>query len=1298
MPYNLSPTDIAQYVRLENCERYLSFKLHREKVNELSKKWGVRVQPLTPLLSDLGTSFERNVVDHIGKKGEKVIDLEEGKFEDFIRMMNEVAVPTIFFQPTLQAQLWDYEFHGRADAIRVLKDKEGLFHIHVADVKASRVEHMEYRLQIAVYSLMLRKIAETQGWKVGEIKGSVLLRGETGEIPLLEQNTPTFDLEMHETIAERLMAFPDSVVTRVAREAFEDVFYHLSYKCDGCFYNHLCMHDSAERLDLALTPNITAVEKRVLLNEGIKTLPMLADLMSLPEEGKGNVLMPNPAYAKQYANLQNRWPVAPNLPFLVQRARAAMKSFDSSVESRPFLYGGGWGTLPNDEEHPGLVKVFIDTQYDYLLDRVYLLSALVKGPNGKRASVKYAEEPPTEDDERNLLKEWVHEVLEAIGEVADGKSAPIHLYCYSSYDQNVLLKALKRHLEMVAAFPAFFDIMTQSPALNQPIISFLADELKERSNLGMVCMPLHDVARRWGFSWKGEEYNCNEMFRTRLFDNHRAMKRGKDGSLTPLPHGTEGDEEGRQFIESAARFNSQIPLEYAYAAWDCLPEGEEDSKLLEPFRGIELKHLEYFALQRVLALEHIEGSIKNKPRFIQKDPITLPAIDFQDAPQDLSKSLEEFMHMEHHSSLQAKLLIYSLPVDRRVQAGQTLLLRYEKSEGGLTVFEPLFKEIGLDPELAMNGCKLKEGDWVVMNDASDVTLSANKVKNGRLAIIKELSIKRVAIDLLGLTQYHKKFAYPHSNNLNPVVGEYYCLDMMADDLNGDKILAALQNIGENTFYKWLNHKPKAGPVEKQDFQEKFLAQVETLLAARKRKLTARQREIISEHADEPLLLVQGPPGTGKSYTLAWAILGRMANAIMQGKAFRVVISCKTHNAINVVLKALAEAHTHLTAIGMTQLGGKALQELKIYKIGTEDNSTAPIGVIGLDPFLHKGELAALLNQNILIFGATSGGLYNVMRYSSYTGKDIEWNRKVFDLLVIDEASQMSVPEGVLAGAFMKDDGHMIVVGDHRQMPPITSHPWKDEQKRTITTSRPYLSLFEFLVESGFPLVALDESFRLHENLAKFLSDNIYSKDGIHFFSRKKDTILSMPKIGDYVDAVLSPENPIVVIEHGEMSSQQFNPVELELTRPLIDACVKYLSLDGKNGIGVVVPHRAQKVLLCQQFPDLARVNSIDTVERFQGDERDVIIVSATASDPDYVRSEASFLLSLNRLNVAISRPRKKLIVIASKTVIDLLTTDLEVFENSIIWKRLYYTYANKVLLKTTINHFPVIVKGRIAIV
>ena len=90
----------------------------------------------------------------------------------------------------------------------------------------------------------------------------------------------------------------------------------------------------------------------------------------------------------------------------------------------------------------------------------------------------------------------------------------------------------------------------------------------------------------------------------------------------------------------------------------------------------------------------------------------------------------------------------------------------------------------------------------------------------------------------------------------------------------------------------------------------------------------------------------------------------------------------------------------------------------------------------------------------------------------------------------------------------------------------------------------------------------------------------------------------------------------------------------------------------------------------------------------------MIIVSATASDPDYVRHEADFLVNLNRLNVAISRPRYKLIVIASRSVIDLLTSDLDIFENSVLWKRLFYHYTPDLLYEECNNGIEITVKGR----
>src|SRR6185312_4643596 len=181
---------------------------------------------------------------------------------------------------------------------------------------------------------------------------------------------------------------------------------------------------------------------------------------------------------------------------------------------------------------------------------------------------------------------------------------------------------------------------------------------------------------------------------------------------------------------------------------------------------------------------------------------------------------------------------------------------------------------------------------------------------------------------------------------------------------------------------------------------------------------------------------------------------------------------------------------------------------------------------------------------------------------------------------------------------------------------------------------------------------------------------------------------------EHVRAALDPEYPVVIIEHAEHASLKRNDTEIAILAPIIEAARDKLGLDPEDGLGVVVPHRAQRAALKALFPDLAEAGGIDTVERFQGGERDLIVVSATASDPEFVLAEASFLLNPNRLNVAISRPRKKLIVIGSTTIFRLVPPDMEVFESALLWKRLRYEFSAEVLWEGEIAGVAVRASGR----
>lgn len=1264
------------------------------------RRWDVELQQLTPLLSDEGIAFEERVTKDMQARGERILNLADEDAAKTVEWLRNARSPVNLLQPAIEGRLGQHEYRGRADIVRLWRDGGGL-HAYIADVKASRRERTEHRVQIAAYARLLRGMAADAGVPLTEVRGGVLHMQQDGTLPQLDPNQ-YFDLDTYDTTLCQLAVDDGCTVDEVRAQPFDQVPYHLGYHCDVCPYNAICMHDTAERRDLSLVPYLTATEKRVLQQHNVNSLDQLAPLLDYSPDKKGMVAARG--HEAKVKELANAWPLSITLPTVAQHARAAMRRIDKQTPSLTYLVGNGFPTLPDEEAHPGLVKIFFDAQHDYLQDHVYLLAGMVVGPQGTKCVVRFTQEPPTLESEGEILTDWVALVLKAVAECANGTEAFVHLYCYNAYDQRVLLEAMKRHLSAVTQLPGFFDLMTQHPALDQPIISFLSQEVQAHMNLGKVCTPLHDMAQMLGFDWTRDDLEFKRLFRTRLFDNSRPVVRSYDGRLAPAPPSVSEQDPRRMFIESASRFNSQIPLEYAYAAWGRLPEPRNGKErlLLSHFTGITRRHVALFAAQRLRALAFVEGKFRYKSRYTDKHKLDLTRLNVPAENASLAQSLREFLVMEHHASLQASLQTYALPIERRMQTGLALLLRCKEQFSHETYrFTVAFDMVGLDRATVMNGLRLKETSWVVVNPLLP-PLSANQLKHGRLAIVDEVGEDWLTLTLTNLSTTKNGsadgtppplFKYYHKRELKPQAGELYTLDEMADDLNADKQLEALNHSSTNTLYNWLNLSPGVRTVLPAAVQqaERFVEAVNEL--ERPNRMTGVQKQIVGGNLDAPLLLVQGPPGTGKSHTIGWAVLNRLLLAHTAGRPCRVAVVCKTHNAVNIVLESIAKKWRKLAGVKPRGIGLEDFGWLRVVKLGGEDGNGAPEGMEMVNPYAQFGKLDDLVGQSFVVVGATPGYLYNLARYRGLGGKgSVDWTAKPFDLLVIDEASQMSVPEAVLAGAFLRTDGAMLVVGDHRQMPPIVAHTWEQEEKRTVKAAQPYLSLFEFLIDRGFPRESLDQSFRLHHTIADFLQANIYVRDGIHFFSKRKDLLDLSFAVDPFVRAVMAPEYPIVVVEHGEHGSHQYNETEFALVEPLI-RCAQDLRLDGTDGVGVVVPHRAQKAMLRAKFPALADLDAIDTVERFQGGERDVIVVSATASDPDYVLAEADFLLNLNRLNVALSRPRKKLIAVASQSVTRLLLSDLAVFDNAVIWKRLYYQYATKVLWMGKVNGVPVIVRG-----
>jgi len=414
-----------------------------------------------------------------------------------------------------------------------------------------------------------------------------------------------------------------------------------------------------------------------------------------------------------------------------------------------------------------------------------------------------------------------------------------------------------------------------------------------------------------------------------------------------------------------------------------------------------------------------------------------------------------------------------------------------------------------------------------------------------------------------------------------------------------------------------------------------------------------------------LSLIQGPPGTGKTHVLAWILLAQVLLAQQQGRSMRIFVTALSHKAINNVLRKVA-GHVNDT------LGGTA--PCPILKLasgeGEEDDldpgngSVVPVQIDGYKtPFPHE--------QEYFILGATAFKMHSTQK----SGQTKEFPR-LFDLVACDEASQVQVPDALLAMNYGR--GKFLFVGDQHQMPPIIYGHYPDGELY-------HKSIFVFLqTRRAYKdcRAMLEVTYRMNREITEFSSQTFYyGKLGPH--DANADLRLTYtPATDSLLDSILHPDKAVVLVETDDQFSQQRNVAEVELVVELVARLVGTYGVR-PDQIAVIAPHRAQNNEIAARLaarlavspppsspgwggseggPGMRAGNGvslplIDTVERIQGQERDVILVSLTASDPDYVLAEADFLMCPNRLNVALTRAIRKLIVIGSRSVFRVLPHD-----------------------------------------
>ena len=362
---------------------------------------------------------------------------------------------------------------------------------------------------------------------------------------------------------------------------------------------------------------------------------------------------------------------------------------------------------------------------------------------------------------------------------------------------------------------------------------------------------------------------------------------------------------------------------------------------------------------------------------------------------------------------------------------------------------------------------------------------------------------------------------------------------------------------------------------------------------------------IARNMVKSTLCIQGPPGTGKTYTASQMI----AALLSDGK--NVGVTSNSHHAILNVMTGCSEAmEGKLTAI---KAGGDA------------DHP-----VFEKHPGIHHVSSGA--DAAATYDGGLIGGTAWLFARPEMEGR--------LDYLFVDEAGQVSIAN--LAG-MCRATTNIVLIGDQMQLsqPIQGSHPGESGQ-----------SLLEYLLQDHAVVppelgVFLGVTRRMHPNICSFISGCVY-EGRLHSHPETANRVIALPKTlegGTVIPAGIAFDE---VPHSGNVqgSDEEVDRIA-EITEQLLTC--KHTDQDG-NTIGrlqlddilYVAPYNLQVRKLRDRLPAGARVGSVD---KFQGQEAPVVIISMCSSAGDFGTRGLQFLLNKNRLNVAVSRAKSLTIVV-----------------------------------------------------
>jgi len=1271
-PFRTSPSAIARYFFLD-CQRFLRFHAASPETRRAEDLPAPEFDhsPLLKAVLDSGYVWEKTVVEqHLGSNvfvapGDGELHTRRFDWSATLDLIRQAPAGTFIYQPTLRLPLAFYERYGidpgvvaisdnHPDLISVLDDGGGGRVLRVMDVKRGETLHLTHRVQVLLYTLELEAILWAQA-----IDG-VRVDLKTGEVWLGSQTAPTeFDLT---DLRPHLESFLRRDLMAILRSPPDEADWHVYFRCEWCdFFDH-CREQMQRENDVSRISHLTSYGKQFLRNEAkVATVTKLGEFL---QHADADTVL------SRCASLAGRGP-------RLERQVAALET------EQPQTHGAASPSLSKGEN----IGLFLTLQNEPLSQSTYLAGVHLTLRKDLRAEVlpdEVAERffagnksqpvvllAKTPADVPETRRQWVRvlfEVITSVDRYNQGREwrdqLSLQAYVLTEEERELLIEWLLESLQDADEPELAEQAMTllfhfQAPELMVadshpdrevpfPVVVLL-DALGHVLALPVeVSYTLPEALESLGARFR---FKRNDYFHFPLGHGlraeaiHAAWYRGKDELLDQIESQMEARLRAARELLQAIRHRGSEAI-YAWAAKFALPTRQQYADPL-------LSRLAFFARYESLLDCLDKRHTRCEPHAMQL--LLGKVMELRALPVGQASRLSETSETSGDAC----------PTEFEIVSGASMPVDPGGFPEWLLVTD---NEAGRRAQLEYRDYACRKQIWTGKPQPSLAVVGVCDLEKDKLGTPARLTV-----------DYAKPFV-----DGPPEPGQRFLLFPRFTDYSTDGVVAFLQNYGgvierqgnDELFLRLLRNpavarEPRQLP---EDIYAAALEQIDGL------QMTASQTKAYRPICDQRVVPVWGPPGTGKTHFLASLILGLAGAHASAKRPFRVLVSAYTHAAIENLLRKVIAVQKSL---GLAD----GLQVAKV-KAWYGD------GELSADVIEEKQFAKWLKRQSCAVVGATT---YACLK--AY-GKLPE-----FDLVVIDEASQVRVPEASVPISLSGRDGRLVLAGDHLQLPPIIQGVYPEPPEGQPVLHR---SIFEAALErddssslslknvvkvgvddegtgsgtdqatsdskesadkSPHSKVQLTENFRMNDVLTSFAAGLLYGGDYHPFdgeVASRRLALSAQRSFDPFVEACLDPACPLTIVILDGVWAARENQLEAELVAKLVNGLRSTLQADDgklyasddeffRHGVFLVSPHRAQIRLIERelrrgrmwQHPPF-----VDTVDKMQGQEADAVIVSYGVSDPEFAVQEAEFIYGLNRLNVAVTRARSKCVLFLPRPLLD----------------------------------------------